>query len=40
MSSYPICAAVYARYSSHEQDGGESIEFQVRKAAEFIENQG
>jgi hypothetical protein len=29
-------AAIYARYSSHEQDGGESIDFQRRKCEEYI----
>lgn len=33
-------AALYARYSSHEQDGGESIDFQLRKGREYIEKQG
>ena len=33
-------AALYARYSSHEQDGGESIDFQIRKGREYIEKQG
>lgn len=28
-------AALYARYSSHEQDGGESIDFQLRKGREY-----
>ncbi len=33
-------AAIYARYSSHEQDGGESIDLQIRKGTEYIELQG
>ena len=33
-------AAIYTRYSSHEQDGGESIEFQTRRCKEYIKNQG
>ena len=33
-------AAIYARYSSHEQDGGESIDFQLRKCRNYIEAEG
>ena len=29
MNSYPICVAVYARYSSHDQDGGEVTDLVV-----------
>ena len=32
-------AAIYARYSSHEQDGGESIDLQIRKGTEYIARQ-
>ena len=31
---------VYARYSSHEQDGGESIDIQLKGCREFIKEQG
>ena len=33
-------AAVYARFSSEEQTGGESIEFQLERCQEFITAQG
>ena len=33
-------AAIYARYSSDEQTGGESIEFQLERCREFIVEQG
>ena len=33
-------AAIYARYSSDEQTGGESIEFQLERCREFITEQG
>ena len=33
-------AAIYTRYSSHEQDGGESIEFQIAQCKEYIQNMG
>ena len=33
-------AAIYARYSSHEQDGGESIDFQLTRCKEYVEKQG
>ena len=33
-------AAVYARYSSEEQTGGESIEYQLERCREYIAKQG
>ena len=33
-------AAIYARYSSHEQDGGESIDFQLERCQEHIRQNG
>ena len=33
-------AAIYARYSSHEQDGNESIDSQLACCREFIQKQG
>ena len=33
-------AALYARYSSHEQDGGESIDFQLERCKSYIAEQG
>ncbi|MDP6779135.1 MAG: recombinase family protein [Candidatus Latescibacteria bacterium] len=33
-------AAIYARYSSQEQTGGESIEYQLQRCREYIEAQG
>ena len=33
-------AAIYARYSSDEQTGGESIDYQLEQCREYITNQG
>ncbi len=33
-------AAIYARYSSDEQTGGESIDYQLERGREFIAEQG
>ena len=33
-------AAIYARYSSDEQTGGESIDYQLEQCREYIDNQG
>ena len=33
-------AAIYARYSSEEQTGGESIDYQLERCREFIAKQG
>ena len=33
-------AAVYPRYSSEEQTGGESIEYQLERCREYIAKQG
>ena len=33
-------AAIYARYSSEEQTGGESIEYQLERCREYIADQG
>ena len=33
-------AAIYARYSSDEQTGGESIDYQLERCREHIANQG
>ena len=35
-----IRAAIYARYSSDEQTGGESINYQLEQCREYIANQG
>jgi len=32
-------AAIYARYSSHEQDGSSTIESQVRECEDYIRKQ-
>ena len=36
----PTRAAIYARYSSDEQTGGESIEYQLERCKEHIQQQG
>ena len=33
-------AAIYARYSSDEQTGGESIDYQLEECREYIAKQG
>ena len=33
-------AAIYARYSSDEQTGGESIDYQLERCREYITGQG